>query len=140
MIIVFSIFSSSIIHAQGNILFRQYPYFYGQYGQQWGIQAYTPGYFSSFNQIGQYVKQWGVQPYITGNFGSYNSIPQPWSSQPHLSSESPSNLNLIYSLLFLLLETFPITFLIHHTQWFWLSINGKLGILEIFIVEYAREI
>ena len=69
IIIVFSIFSSSIIHAQGNFPFWQYPNFYGQYGQQWG-----------------------VQPYIPGNFGSYNSIPQPWSSQLRLSSESPSNL------------------------------------------------
>jgi hypothetical protein len=88
MISVFLLFSNSIIHAQGFTPFWQFPNFPGQYGQQWGFQPYTPGYFSSYNPIGQYGQQWGFQPYTPGYFSSFNSIPQPWSSQLRLSSES----------------------------------------------------
>jgi len=79
IISTFLTFHNSIIHAQGYFSFWQYPNFYGQYGQQYGVQPFASGYFQSFNPIGQYGQQW---------FGSFNSIPQSYTSQLRLSSES----------------------------------------------------
>ena len=94
MIIVFLIFNSSIILAQGFPNPWQLPNFYGQYNQPLGFQQYTPGYSLLFNPISQYGQQWGFQSYFPGYSGSVNSILQPWSQQQRFSSGSSSQLLL----------------------------------------------